>query len=371
MNSLIKKVSLVGHPYAPIGMGEHLRTTFRSLRSVGISPLITDVYKLAIPDETLVKEFGESVCDNAAPINIFHINGNEVEQIVKHLSYVREWGGYNIIYPLWELARYPDEWAVQLDKFDEIWAPSKFIFDGLKKACSKPIVHMPLACQVSLNSFIGRRLFNIPESDYTFLFFYDLRSYSSRKNPEGVVNAFRKVLKNRPYAKAHLVIKVNGVETNPEEFSRLKNSLSDLVQQTTIFDKPMSSNEVKNLVRCCDCFVSLHRSEGYGFGIAEAMALGKPVIATAYSGNLDFMESNASYPVDYHLIPLQANDYPHSEGQVWADPDLDHASNQMTQLVDDPAQGRITGLRARDHMLSEFSYRATGLRYLKYFEDVK
>lgn len=98
--------------------------------------------------------------------------------------------------------------------------------------------------------------------------------------------AFRKLLEQRPYSKAHLVIKVNGVETNPEAFKELSEQVKDLHQQVTLIHRGMSSNEVKNLARSCDCFVSLHRSEGYGFGIAEAMVLGKPVIATSYSGTL-------------------------------------------------------------------------------------
>ena len=267
MSNSSKKISLVGHPFAPIGMGEHLRTTYRSLRSMGVESSITDVYKLVQPDEALADEFSSSCADTSSSVNIYHINGNEVEQVLKHLSYVRPWAGYNIIYPLWELANYPDEWALQLDKFDEIWAPSKFIYDSLKSACVKPIVHMPLACQVGLNSFLGRRFFKIPESDYTFLFFYDLRSYSTRKNPEGVLKAFKNLLKQRPYSKVHLVIKVNGVDTNPDEFTQLCESLNELGSHVTVFHKTMDNNEVKNLLRCCDCFVSLHRSEGYGFGI--------------------------------------------------------------------------------------------------------
>jgi len=370
MSTLIKKTALVGHPFAPIGMGEHLRTTFRALRSVGQPPAITDVYKLAKPDTDETQEFSAACTDESADINIFHINGDEVGQALQHLSGAREWSGYNIIYPLWELARYPEEWAKQLDRFDEIWAPSKFIHESLEAACSKPVVHMPLACEVALQSFFGRRYFSIPETDYTFLFFYDLRSYSTRKNPEAVVNAFRNLLAKRPYSKIHLVIKVNGVETNPESFKALCEALTDLRQHVTLIQKMMTSNEVKNLVRCCDCFVSLHRSEGFGFGIAEAMVLGKPVIATAYSGNMDFMAPHVAYDVDYKLIPLSEGDYPHHQGQVWADPDWEQASFQMINLVDNPNQGRLLGKRASDHMRSHFSHRSTGLRYINRLDDI-
>src|SRR5512136_3068638 len=90
--------------------------------------------------------------------------------------------------------------------------------------------------------------------------------------------------------------------------------------------KVFSDNEMRNLIRCCDCFVSLHRSEGFGLGMAEAMYMGKPVIATAYSGNLAFMNESISCLVDYKLIPVEEGQYPFPKGQVWADPDLDQAA---------------------------------------------
>jgi len=223
---------------------------------------------------------------------------------------------------------------------------------------------MPLACEVVLTSFLGRRYFGIPENSYTFLFFYDMRSYTTRKNPQAVVRAFRKLLEMHPFSKAHLVIKVNGVDRNPGAFQQLRQELGDLESHVSLFQRVMTNNEVKNLVRCCDCFVSLHRSEGYGLGIAEAMVLGKPVIATAFSGNMDFMSPDASYGISYNLVPLSEGDYPHYRDQVWAEPDWENASSCMAVLIDDPEKGRAVGRRASSHMQSGYSYRQIGLNYL-------
>ncbi|WP_434604855.1 glycosyltransferase family 4 protein [Pseudomonas sp. R1-7] len=366
-----KDVCLVGHPYAPIGMGEHIRASFRSLKRIHQTPGVIDIYQIETPAAVELEEFSCVVAGRLAAINIFHINGNEIEQALQHLSNVHKMGGYNVIYPLWELPIYPKVWADLLDKFDEVWAPSNFIMDGLVKACKKDVYHMPLACEISLDHFLGRRYFGIPESDYTFLFFYDLRSYSTRKNPEGVVAAFRRLLEARPYSKAHLVVKVNGVESNPAAFEELREQVQDLHQQVTLIHQGMTSNEVKNLARCCDCFVSLHRSEGYGFGIAEAMVLGKPVIATSYSGNLDFMSEEVSLPVRYELIPVLDGEYPHHEGQFWADPDNQQAAEYMIQLVDDPGFGREVGRKASIHMQTNFSFRQTGLRYSNRLDRIR
>ena len=356
-------VNLVGHPYAPIGMGEHVRCTYRALRSAAIIPQLTDIYKLNAPDTDEMHEFAAACTNQPASFNIFHINGDEVAQALAHLKFDDLWSGYNIIYPAWELARYPEEWAVGLDLFDEIWAPSIFVKESIQGACKKPVVHMPLACDVVMTSLLSRRYFGISETDYIFLFFFDVRSFVTRKNPFAVIQAFRKLLRKRPNAHVKLLLKINGAEMAPDMMKQLEDQLADITDQVTIISRVMTDNEVKNLVRCCDCFVSLHRSEGYGRGMAEAMVLGKPVIATGYSGNMDFMGPQVSFPVSHVLIPLAEGDYPHWYDQVWADPDIDEATARMVQLIDDPESGRIIGRKASLHMQKYFSYLAVGLNY--------
>ena len=125
----------------------------------------------------------------------------------------------------------------------------------------------------------------------------------------------------------------------------------------------MPEVKVHNLIRCCDAFVSLHRSEGYGLGLAEAMYLGLPVIGTGYSGNMDFMTQENSILIGYRLVPVPPDAYPHAEDQHWAEPDLDEATAHMIGLVDDPAVGRALGARGSRSVRIGFSYRAVGLRY--------
>ena len=370
MTSLTNKIGLVGHPYAPIGMGEHVRCSYRALRSVGLRTTIVDIYKAAVPDAQEHAEFGSSDAIPPFDINVFHINADEVRQAMAHLTYHRPWAGYNIIYPAWELSRYPKEWATELDKFDEIWAPSQFIRDSVGAVCQRSVVHMPLACEVILSSFLSRRYFDIPESDYVFLFFFDVRSYPERKNPQAVIQAFRKLLSLKPYSRARLVMKVNGAELVPALMEKLRESVADLSHAITFLGHLMSDNETKNLVRCCDCFVSLHRSEGFGRGMAEAMFLGKPVIATGYSGNMDFMSSETAFLVPYELIPVPADSYPHWQDQAWADPDTNVATGYMVKLLEDPSAGRVLGERASRHIRTKFGYRTTGIRYRDQLEKI-
>lgn len=352
-------VSLVGHPFAPIGMGEHVRCTFRSLRSVARAPRLLDVYQLFEPDAGDRSEFTPHHSTDLADINVFHINGDEVDQVLAHIGRQH---GYNVVYPLWELARYPEEWARKLERFDEVWAPSRFVQESIAASLDRPVLHMPLACEVLLESFLGRRYFGIPEAAYTFLFFFDLRSYVSRKNPQAVIDAFRELTRLRPDANVSLVIKVNGADRAPDSLRELEASLADLHDRSVLIDRTMTDNEIKNLVRCCDCFVSLHRSEGFGFGIAQAMYLDKPVIATGYSGNMDFMDPAACFIVPFELVPVPADAYPHWQDQVWAEPSVGDAVEHMTRLVDSPSLGYEVGVKAGRHIRTHFSLRATGKR---------
>ncbi len=362
-------VTLVGGPFSPIGMGEHVRCTYRAFKGVAVRPRILNVDPTPTHDDDIEREF-MPVCTSAlSAINVFHINGNNVEEVLGHFSIRDQYQDkYNIIYPAWELERYPEEWAEQLERFDEVWAPSLFIKKSIEALYSKPVVHMPLACEVSLVSFKSRRYFGIPESDYVFLFFFDIRSFYTRKNPLGILSCFKGIFASKAYPQARLVLKVNGAELNPELVQQLKDELQGLSENVHFFPQVMTDNEIKNLVRCCDCFISLHRSEGFGRGMAEAMALGKPVIATGYSGNMDFMTPEVSYPLDYRLIPLKEGEYPHFENQVWADPDLDQAVGVIKSLLEHPEEGRIKGAAARRHMMAKFSYNAIGLNYLNRVE---
>lgn len=358
-------IALIGHPFAPIGMGEHVRCSFRAFRSVGVLPRLVDLYGLNTPEADADEELSAHVATTTREINVFHINGDEVSQALATLAYRSgPKATYNVVFPAWELAHYPEPWARELNRFNEIWAPSAFIRDAIAEAVDRPVLHMPLACEVVLSNFIGRRWFGIPEGSFVFLFSYDMRSYSERKNPEAVIAAFREVLRRRPFSPCHLVLKVNGVQLAPAAFRELEGHLADLRDRVTLIDKPLTDNEVKNLVRCCDCFVSLHRAEGFGRGMSEAMVLGKPVVATGYSGNLDFMTSQNSLLVRYRLVPVPPNAYPFWEHQVWAEPDHEEAAAHMVSLLDDPALGRKIGRQASLDVRTKFGYRAAGVRYL-------
>lgn len=364
-------VTLVGHPFAPIGRGEDLRCCFRALRSVGVRPRVVDIYAYTPPEPELMAEIGQDLAQSCSRLNLFFLNGDEVQPCLDALaSRGPAATSYNIVYPAWELPTYPTEWASQLDRFDEIWAPSRFIFQALEPVVSRPLFLVPLASEVMLSGFLSRRYFGIPESSYAFLFFFDMRSWASRKNPEGVIEAFRRTTLRRPRSDCVLVIKVSGVEYAPQQFEVLRRDIAEEGDRIVLIDGTLSDNAVKNLIRNCDCFVSMHRAEGFGRGLIEAMYLGKPVIGTGWSGNMDFMDADTAYLLPYTLAPLSEGDYPHAAGQVWATVAPHDAADRMVALLDDPESGRATGRRAAVAVRRGFSYRAAGMRYLDRFAEI-
>jgi glycosyltransferase involved in cell wall biosynthesis len=341
-----EEIVLVGHPFAPIGMGELLRASCRAFRSVTARIRVYDVYgRCPATDGDLHKEFDPLLTDRLSPfLNIFCINGNEISDVFDHLRAPVPPTSYNIIRPMWELSRYPTEWAGHVGRFQEVWAASRFTEASLRDAVSIPGSYMPVGVEPRPSRPLGRRYFGIPEASFTFLFAFDFLSFIERKNPFAVLQAFQRLIRLRPRNDVRLVLKLNNSRERPVDHQRILAAVAEVGDRLILIDRVMTDAEIKNLIYCCDCFVSLHRSEGYGVALAEAMYFRKVVIATGYSANLDFMSKENSLLVPYELVSVPAGSYPHADGQVWAEPDIDRALDAMVKLLDDPTHHRAIGV---------------------------
>ena len=192
---------------------------------------------------------------------------------------------------------------------------------------------------------------------FLFLFVFDYMSTTQRKNPVGLVEAFRGAF--TPQDGAHLLIKTINAPLRPlaeEELLWACHGRDDI----HVIDRSLTGPERDALMAACDCYVSLHRSEGFGLTMAEAMSIGKPVIATGYSGNVDFMTAENSYLVDYDIVRVgpDCEIYP-ADGE-WAEPDLQQAARVMRSVYDDPAHARTLGEQARADIARLLSPEATG-----------
>ena len=374
-------VTLLGFPLHATGRGEHIRAVRRALAAAGVPARIHNLEPgKAAEDPTLQQRLGEHLSETVpAGIRLFHVNADNVSIFVAALRKRRTGyfrfrntftAGYNIVFPAWELPRYPAPWARELEQFDEVWAASDFAYDAIRPAVRRPMFHIPNACEPHITTPLDRSHFGIPAHRFAILFFFDFRSYSARKNPSAVIEAFRQLREARPDANVQLVLKFHRAAHDPSAAAEVAAAAAAFGDRVSIIDVTLSNNESWNLVGCCDCFLSLHRSEGFGRGPAEAMFFGKPVIATGWSGNMEYMRPDNSFPVRYSLIPVGTGEYPFSQGQVWAEPDVKHATELLIRVVDNPSGAKRVGERAQAHMRANYSDVVLGARYRARFERI-
>ncbi|MGO1118616.1 glycosyltransferase [Rhodovibrionaceae bacterium A322] len=328
-------VNLVGYARGEIGIGEDVRTLALALEQKGIAVNIVDI---PLPGE--IRQADQSVDHLISrtgkyAINIFCMTGFETARLYAEQGDGLFKGRYNIGYWPWELAEWPEPWLPVFDLMDEIWASSAFTQGAYKAATDIPVRYLPLGVTVETVANLPRAAFDLPEEDYCFLFMFDFNSFMSRKNPLAVLRAFQQAFpppkegeKPADHEKVRLVFKVQNAKPDNRhwlDFQRRCAGDPRISFQTETMDK----EKVLGLINTCDALVSLHRSEGFGRTLAEAFLLGKDVIATDYSGNVDFLDETNSYPVRYRLKELAEGDYFFGKGQKWADANIQHAAEHL------------------------------------------
>jgi glycosyltransferase involved in cell wall biosynthesis len=258
----------------------------------------------------------------------------------------------------WELPELPDEWVNELEFVDEVWAASQFIKDAVSGKISAPVVRVPPVVRLDQTKFLSRAELGLPDRRFTFLAMFDTNSVLQRKNPLGVVAAFKQAFPNND-SNVSLVLKFNNPGSEEPLMQELHEQTAGL-QNVVIIERIMDRSEVNSLIAATDCFVSLHRSEGFGLGPAEAMSLGKPVIVTNWSGNVDYMTPDNSVAIDFELVKLGRDYGPYKAHQHWAEPNVEQAAHWMKRLVDDPALAKQIGARGQETIQQDFSPEAVG-----------
>lgn len=252
-------------------------------------------------------------------------------------------GVYRVAVWWWELEQLPADWLGRGRDVDEIWAPTRFIADALRPL-GKPVY--PMLPSVRLPSFdrLPKRHFGLSPDKFTVLFVFDMNSRLPRKNPIGLIRAFRKAF--RPSEPVELAIKVSPQGAYfPDWWRELRSAVA--ANHVTLIDKSLERGELLALMDAADAVASLHRSEGFGLTMAEAMLLGKPTVGTGYSGNLDFMTADNSYLVRYDRGVIAEDIPPYPKGCVWAEPDEAHAAELLRRIVDRPAEARAVAARGK------------------------
>jgi len=354
-------INVAGYITTEAGIGESVRSSIRSLDAAGVLYALNNLVKAGSSNiEVTNMSFSRN---NPFNINLIHVNAMDVPTFAATKGSAYFDGRYNIGYWHWELSRFPLEWMGSFQYFDEIWVPSSFGLESVSSVAPIPVVKIPPALPQELKiAECSRSEFNLPEDHFVFLFTFDFWSWPTRKNPQAAIDAFTQAFSKKD--PACLVIKCAHVETNTARLKEIRKAAEGY--NIKIIHAVLERNKLNALLNFSDCFVSLHRSEGFGLLLAEAMHLRKPVIATGYSGNMDFMNVNNSFPVKYKLIPVGEKEYPpFKKGYVWAEPDVSHAAELMRFVYENREHAAKMGERASRDIKELYSPAAAGQAILE------
>jgi len=301
-------------------------------------------------------------------IDICYVNVNELHGMTDDELRPRGLGNYVIGYWFWELPSLASAFIDQVARVDEIWIGSRFSREALIGHTDKPIHVMPCVVNTPPSAGATRRDFDLSEGACIFLFHFDARSTFARKNPWAVIRAFRRAFTPKQRSgPVRLVLKTINLSRTPAAASeRLAHEMQEA--GGTLLDMELSGKDMASLITCSDVYVSLHRSEGFGLGIAEAMLAGRPAIATAYSGNMDFMNQQNSCLVGYRLCPVghaetynnPGMEFVYEPGQLWAEPNIDQAARWMRLLYENPEQRKRIGSAGSATISTHYSPAAAG-----------
>jgi len=349
-------INLVGYIAAELGLGEAARSLARACCAAGVPYSVIDVGYQSSNLQRDTQALAHASAERFA-IDMLYVNADQTAATSTYLQEHALGNDYRIGFWHWEQ---PDLPPAHLDAFkllDEVWVPSNFVRDAVAAVSPVPVFMVPHALQFEAMPGVQRSDFGLPESKVLALVMYDFHSYQARKNPQAAIAAFRKALNGR--ANAALVVKTINGDHHPEARRELAASLADL-PGTVMIDSFLTRQQVWDLQSCCDLLISLHRAEGFGLAPAEMMYLGKPVVATGWSANMDFMTPDNSMPVKYTLAPLAEAVGAYPAGPLWAEADVDHAAECIARLIDDPALRARLGARAATDIRRQLDPAAVG-----------
>ena len=355
--SLPRGVNLFGYFDTESGVGEIARSMASMLADAGIPHALVNIGQEWLRRND--RRFWRFSTSNPYAVNLFMVNADQVPSTLVRFGEDARRGRINIGYWFWELSRFPPAYARAFDPFDEVWVATEFCREAVSAVSPIPVVKIPPGFE--FDSPRGRRSrnsFGIRDDDFVFLYVFDSASLVARKNPAGLIHAFRAAFPNP--SRERLVLKTTA-------FARSKLAALERLASggaIDVLNEYLDRHELLDLLAAADCYVSLHRSEGLGLTLLESMALAKPVVATGYSGNEDFLRPGLGFPVGYRLVPIRRTIGPYEKGAIWAEPDLADAARWMRWVRDHPADAARVGAAARDEIRRSWSVQAAsrGLR---------
>jgi len=345
-------VNVAGFFRSELGLGEAARLLIAGLDAATVPAL--PVQGALVPSCRQEAEFAATApAESPYPINIVCMNGDSIPVFARELPSTFFSERHTIALWWWEIVgAFPEGWNEAFEYVDEIWVATDHILQAVAPHSPKPVLKMPMPVTLPRLQPFDRASLGLPAEGFTFLYMFDYNSTAARKNPVGHVEAFKRAFP--PGSGPKLVLKCINGDKLPAQHERTLLAV-DGHPDITIIDRYVSADEKNAMLAACDCYVSLHRSEGFGLTPAEAMALGKPVIATRYGGTLEFMTDETAYLVDHRPVAVGPGAHPYPPTGIWVEPDIDHAAALMRRVVERPAEAREVGRRAARYIAEHHS----------------
>lgn len=327
-------VNVAGFFRSELGLGEAARLLITGLDAARVPAL--PVQGSFIPPCRQGTEFTFATPDEAPyPLNILCLNGDAIPAFAEEAGEGFFAGRHTIALWWWEVGELPATWTESFRWVDEVWVATEHIRDLIGPSCPVPVTKITLPVGDPPVARASRTELGLPEDAFVFLYVFDYHSTAARKNPTGLIRAFKEAFP--PGSGAHLVLKCINADTMFAHHDQVVLEVGDH-PDITFVDRYLSVGEKNALIASADCYVSPHRSEGFGLTPAEAMLLGTPVIATGYGGVLEFLTPDNAYLVDYTMRPVGEHAEPYPPDAEWADPDLDQLAAHMRYVFEHPAE---------------------------------
>lgn len=361
-------VNVIGYARGELGIGEDSRMCALSLATAGIPFSVVNVPTgpgTRQSDAWLDAFIAE---DLPYPVNIFCLTGLDTARLWLERGEALFGGRINIGYWPWELPGWPEVMNDAFSLVDELWLSTVYARDAFATTATVPIKLMPMAVTIDRLTPVPRSRFRLPEDRFVFLYVFDANSYLARKNPIATVTAFRKAF---PKGDEPVCLVLKTMNPRNDDFRwRTLVAAAAADRRIEIITETLDRGEVLGLFATCDAYLSPHRSEGFGRTLAEAMLLGKPVIATAYSGNADFLTPQTGFPISYRLVPVSSREYPFGEGMLWGEPDSEALVKAMRLVVAQPGLAYRRGLAGRDYIAQRYDPKVVGATYLERLQSL-
>lgn len=344
------EVNFYGFISLEAGLGEAARNNIEALKKKDV--------KVNVFDATSTAKITEL---NSSSINIVQINPDNLSNFfLTHGANLLK-GKYNIAYWAWETDEFPEEYKIYFDYFNEIWTPSSYCQNVISKKSPIPVLNVPHAVpigQINDNTALRHKVFGERKNTFIYSFFFDYKSQIVRKNVVGLIESFRLAF-GQNNNDITLLLKTYPSKHHIKD-KELIESLIANDSSIILFEESLERTELNDLLNITNCYVSLHHAEGFGLTMAEAMGYGKPVIATGYSGNTEYMNINNALLVKYETAKLETPVGPFPKGSCWANPSNTDAADLMKYVYENHNQlNSITNV-AKDDIRNKFSLNHIG-----------